>query len=106
MKDWVTGAFVVLACPTMLFSLHADWQATGDAINKYGMGVEGNPIIRLIGSDAYFGSLIVGVASTCRENAAWRRAAVGLWIIQSLALNTHVRYGTYRPALLFFEVRF
>lgn len=103
---WAAVTTVVLACSTMLTSLHADWQASSALVARYGVTVEANPIVRVLGADAYFGALTLITAATCREDPRWRWAAVGLWLIETWALNRHQAWGTYRmPALLFVEAR-
>lgn len=97
----------IAACPTILSSLHADWRATQGLFDRYGSGMEANPIVRAIGPDLYFAAWTVGVMATCKESRWWRVASIVVWAVQTWAVSTHERTGTVRGyPLLMFEVRF
>lgn len=94
------------ACPTTYDSLYPDWRSTQTLIARYGMQAEANPVIRLAGPDAYFGTLIIGTAASCRKTPAWRWVAFGTWAVQTWAVNTHNALGTMRGVpLLHWTVR-
>lgn len=98
-----------LACATIMTSLVSDWQATSNLFARYGPQYEINPIIRQVGPDAYFGTLVVGTALACRDNRpAWQVIAVGVWALQTWAVSTHEPFGTAPPLrpLLLFVVRY
>lgn len=91
----------VAACSTILDSMHADWVATQNLMRWYGPAYEANPIVRSVGPDFYFGVLSLVSGATCRETPAWRWVAVGIWVVQTWAVNTHAPYGTaVRPPLI------
>ena len=79
-------------CYTVLSSLVADWQATGQLFAR-GLGaLELNPVVRAVGPDPYFGILTLAGAGTCASWPAW--AAAALWAAQTWAVNTHTALGT------------
>jgi hypothetical protein len=83
----------LLACPTILNSLHSDWQATRELFRRYGAQAEMNPVIRAIGPDIYFATWTIGVAALCKENSTWRYASVIIWAVQTWAVGTHYPLG-------------
>lgn len=102
----VEAGVQVAACPTILDSLYADWRATQNLMRWYGPAYEANPIVRMVGPDWYFGTLVLVSGAACRETPAWRWVAVGVWVVQTWAVNTHSPFGTVvRPPLLTFTAR-
>ncbi len=101
----------LLACATVLHSLHVDHAATRALIFRYGIHYESNPIIRLVGSDPYFGALYLASAIPCAaelRGERWPAAlSVAVWLVQTYYVGTHVRTGTVSagPPLLFFRIR-
>jgi len=98
----------ILACATILSSLHADYVATSNLFAQYGPQHEANPIIRQVGPQLYFGILMVLTATTAcqaeRRGERWPAlAAIVLWGAQTWAVSTHEPYGTAKvyPGLFF-----
>jgi hypothetical protein len=91
---------VVLACVTILSSLHADYVATNNLFSRYGPEYEANPIIRLVGPRVYFGALFVASLAVCRaekRGETWPAVlALVTWSIQTWAVSTHEPLGTVR----------
>ncbi len=83
------------ACLTIADALWRDYLATATALRLYGPGVELNPLIRLVGPDPYFGTLLRLSAAHCDDRSpAWQLAAVLTWAVQTVALWTHQAAGT------------
>ena len=96
----------IVACPTILNSLHRDYEATRNLFARWGPNYEANPIIRQLGPDIYFAAWMIGVSAICKESRWWRVAAVIVWAVQTYAVNTHIPYGTATGVpLLWFEVK-
>jgi len=98
----------ILACATILSSLHADYVATSNLFAQYGPQYEVNPVIRQVGPQTYFGTLMVMAAATaCQAEKRGERwpvlLAVLTWGVQTWAVSTHEPYGTVRtyPGLFF-----
>ncbi len=83
-----------MSCPTILDSLHKDWQATQDLMARYGPSAELNPLVRAVGPDAYFAVWTFGVAALCKENQQWQFISLVVWLVETWAVNTHHATGT------------
>lgn len=95
------------ACPTILNSLHRDWQATRQLFQRYGVTAEQNPLIRQIGPDIYFAIYALGVAAVCKETPTWDLVSIIFWVMHTAAVNTHIPLGTYQgPPLLLITILF
>jgi hypothetical protein len=89
----------ILACATILSSLHADYAATSNLFAQYGPQYETNPIIRQVGPQPYFGVLMVITATTvCQAEKRGEKwpvvLAVLTWGVQTRYVSTHERYST------------
>jgi hypothetical protein len=91
----------VLACPTILDSLHKDWRATQELVVRYGSSAELNPVVRAVGPDPYFGIWTVAMAGLCKENQQWQYTSFFVWLVQTWAVNTHYATGTVEGIPLF-----
>jgi hypothetical protein len=93
----------VLACPTILDSLHKDWRATQELVTRYGPSAELNPVVRVVGPDIYFGIWTFAMAGQCQENQQWQTTSFFVWFVQTWAVNTHYATGTVEgiPLLMF-----
>jgi hypothetical protein len=91
----------VLACPTILDSLHKDWRATQELVARYGSSAELNPLVRGVGPDPYFGIWTVTMAGLCQENQQWQYTSFFVWLVQTWAVNTHTATGTVAGFPLF-----
>jgi hypothetical protein len=93
----------VMACPTILDSLHKDWRATQDLVARYGASAELNPVVRAVGPDTYFGIWTFAMAALCKENQQWQYTSFFVWFVQTWAVNTHYATGTVEgiPLLTF-----
>ncbi len=93
----------VIACPTILDSLHKDWRATQDLVVRYGPSAELNPLVRAVGPDTYFGIWTFAMAAQCQENQQWQTTSFFVWFVQTWAVNTHYATGTVEgiPLLMF-----
>ena len=101
-------AIVLLACATMLSSLHADHMATRALFERYGPWAEANPVIRQVGPEPYFGFwYLVTATVACKAEERGERwpvvAAVVLWAVQTRTVSAHIPLGTaiIWPALWF-----
>lgn len=97
------------ACRTLFDSLHVDWRAT-TALYDAGLGTyEWNTIIRAVGPTLYFGTVMLITTPACRETPTWRALALGTFVVQTWAVNTHIRspfgYFTGPPPTISFVLR-
>ncbi len=89
-----TPVIQLSACLTILDALYKDWQST-DELFKRGLGhLEINPVIRIVGPAPYFGVLMIGAATFCNESRDWKLSSIIIFIVQTVAVNTHVSIGT------------
>jgi hypothetical protein len=60
-------------------------------------------MVRAVGADTYFAVWTFGMAASCKENQQWQNFSLAVWLVETLAVNTHYATGTVQgiPLLMF-----